>query len=243
MADDEDIIKTETLDGSEAVDGVTIINEFSSGAGASGGSMPGGQVIGVVVDGATGEVVGTVTAGSGSGPAEASGIDVTVVQEESNPGSSSSSSSGGTATGDTTPPTGGGEESTPDSPLPDLDPTQFAFHDLAPGANSQETRCVPISFAYRISGVPATTPLSLPTRFTAPKKLADGTVITNKKAAALAYATAVEAKDVVKESIELGMINPATTEPLKKFRDLMEDMFKLQGNGFRFQTCFPPGGP
>ncbi|WP_141717977.1 hypothetical protein [Nocardia altamirensis] len=266
MADenDDDLTpKTEAAEegDEEDIDGVTVVEEFSSGSGGSGGGFSGGGsgggdsgggstggdsggggggAIGVVVD-AGGEVVGTVTVNPETGTAETSGTDVTVVEETSNPPPSGGSSSGD-APAEEAPapaPSGGAPAPTPASAMPRFSPTAFVFRDL--GANSQQTQCVPIAFGFLQNGVPVITPISVPTRISAPKQLANGTVISKEFAAVLSAAAATEAALVVQEQVELGLID--VNEAPLAFRKELNDVFRRHRRNFIANQCFPPGAP
>lgn len=247
MADpdeDEDELRMLTAEGDV---GLTVVYEVSSGGssfgGGSGGSFGGGEgvgeAIGVVVDGASGEVVGTVTVNPDTGQAEASGVDVTVVEETSSPDAASSGSSSGEVVPEETP-APGGSAATPDmGALPKINPAVFTFKDEGP--NNQQTRCVPLFLAFTSNGVPLTDPISVPVRITAPRRLADGTTISAARAGFFAAVAANEAALPVQEAVDLGLLSP--TEAPVAFRRELNDVFRLHGRGFRAIQCFPPGGP
>ncbi len=260
MADEDDdddnlVMETEVESEEDQDDGVTFVEEFSSGGGSVGGGFSGGggsgsdggtagpdpgagTPSGVVVDGATGEVVGTASVNPETGTAETSGVDVTVVEEQSDP--PAGGSSGGTETQEPPVVTAPGDGATPDmGQTPHIDPALFRFHPVLP--NEQETNCVPIFFAYRVNGVPATDPISVSSRFRAPRRLQDGTVITAREATLTAAHQSLEIALAVQEAVETGAINATEAPPL--FRRLLTKNFQSQGQGFKVCQCFPPGGP
>jgi hypothetical protein len=204
--------------------------DFGAGAGTSG----------IVIDGATGEVVGTATVNPDTGVAEIPGVEVTVVEENSSSTEGPAAPTLQPASVEPTP----AETATP--PVDDAQPDMgFGPHGVIPpgafgfrprGPNRQATDCVPIIFTAQtpIGRVSITVGVVVE----APLRLRDGTPVTVRKAQLDSASAATAVAENMVDLMNLGAIN--ATEVRATFSERMDEIMRTHGIGYRVQRCTPP---
>lgn len=215
--------------------------ESGGSVGASGSSEGAGETssseAGVpVVDGSTGEVVGTAHVNPETGMFEVDGVETTTVDESS--GSTESQGSSGGESGLATDPeeSGAQEQGEPNSgfvPRGTLPPEAFRFRKT--GENEQRTPCVPIIFNSNAPGGPVQ--IKVGVVVIAPLRLRDGRPLTEREAQLDASSAATTTAELLAEALDRGATNP--TEVRAAFSKQMDAIMRASGLGYRVQQCFP----
>lgn len=230
------------------------VEETSGGGDASGHSgstshapaeaahAPAGEAI-PVIDGATGEVVGTAHVDPQTGIHTIDGSETMVITETVSGGDGAVVGGGSDIAGVVDPPA---TEKPPVAPPDDgaepdmgyvprgiVPPEAFRFHRIA--ANAQETDCVMIVFVRRIAG--SWVQFRVGVRVSAPILLRDGRPLTQAEAQIESAEAATSTAQMMADALDAGAIIPTQVDAL--FAPRMDEIMRTHGMGYRVQRCFP----